>query len=126
MLDNFIKVTNKYLSLQKEKDGYATLIAKCPNDLVNEGQALSHCVGGITYSEKVSNEQSLIFFVRQLNELDKPYVTVEYSIRQQRILQCYGERNHKPNDETMQYINNVWLPYAKKQTKKIQTAACTA
>lgn len=122
-IQNFVKVANKYLPLQKEKDGYVTLIAKSPNDLVNEGQALSHCVGGITYSERFANEQNLIFFVRQLNEVDKPYVTLEYSLKQKRILQCYGDHNHKPNDETMNYINNVWLPYAKKQIKKIQAVA---
>ncbi len=123
-LESFVKVANKYISLQTEKDGFVTIIAKTPNDLVNEGQALSHCVGGITYSERFAKEQNLIFFVRQLGEVNKPYVTLEYSLQQKRILQCYGDHNHKPNDETMNYINKIWLPFAIKQTKKIQAAAC--
>lgn len=121
-IQNFVKVANKYLPLQKEKDGYVTLIAKSPNDLVNEGQALSHCVGDSWYSERFANEQSLIFFVRQINEADKPYVTLEYSLPQKKILQCYAEQNHKPNDETMRYIYNVWLPFANRQLRKIQQA----
>jgi len=39
------------------------------------------------------------------------------------VLQCYANRNSKPNDEVLHYVNKVWLPYANKHLKQIQTAA---
>lgn len=50
----------------------------CPkqaNDLVDEGKALHHCVGG--YIDSVAEGRSLIVFVRRVEEPKKPYVTVE-------------------------------------------------
>ena len=35
------------------------------------------------------------------------------------ILQCYANGNTKPADDITTYINTKWLPYAKRQLKKI-------
>ena len=50
---------------------------------------------------------------------DTPLVTVEYSLHTHKILQCYGEHDHKPSDDILHYVNKVWLPYANKTIKKL-------
>ena len=68
-------------------------------------------------------EDSLIFFVRMKEQPDKPLVTLEYSLTKHKVLQCYGEHDTKPNEDILHYVNKVWLPYANKALKQIQTAA---
>ena len=119
----FADVAEKYLPLQRYKeDTYIAVIAKSPQDLIREGDILHHCVGRMNYDQKFAREESLIFFIRNANEPDTPYVTVEYSLSKHKVLQCYGENDHKPNDSVLEYVNKKWLPYANRQLRKIQQA----
>ena len=77
----------------------------------------------MNYNEKFAYEQSLIFFLRKADAPDVPFFTMEYSIRQKKILQCYGNENTGPNDEIKSYLNKIWLPYANKTIQKIKIAA---
>ena len=62
---------------------------------------------------------TLIFFIRSADAPDVPLVTMEYSLKSKKILQCYANGNTKPADDITTYINTKWLPYAKRQLKKI-------
>jgi len=120
LYENFEKVSNKYLVLQRElKDCYVTLIAKSPQDLVKEGDFLHHCVGKMNYDQKFAREETLIFFVRTKENPNIPLVTLEYSPAKHKILQCYADHDSKPSDEIMEYVNNKWLPYANRKIRKI-------
>lgn len=124
LYEKFTDVAEKYLPLQRyNEDTFITVIAKSPQDLVREGDILHHCVGRMNYDQRFIREESLIFFIRNANEPDIPFVTVEYSIKNKKVLQCYGEYDHKPNDSVLEYVNKKWLPFANKQLKKIQKAA---
>ena len=120
LYEKFSKISNKYLTLERliAKDNYC-LVAKSPDDLVKEGQALHHCVGKMGYDQKFVNEETLIFFVRTQTNPETPFVTLEYSIKSHKILQCYADHNTRPKQEILNYLNNVWLPYANKQIKKL-------
>lgn len=116
----FSKVANKYLPLQRKlRDEFITLIAQSPADLVNEGEKLHHCVGRMNYDQKFAREESLIFFIRNKNSIDNPFVTVEYSLKNKKVVQCYGEYDSKPNDNVLNYVNNVWLPYANRKLRQL-------
>lgn len=116
----FAKVASKYISLQKESDdGFAVIIAKSPAELINEGNKLDHCVGRMNYDQKFAREESLIFFVRNKDNIKKPFVTLEYSLSQHKVLQCYGKHDSRPSDEVLDFVNNKWLPYANRKLKKI-------
>lgn len=52
-----------------------------------------------------------------------PFVTIEFSLKNHKVLQCYGEHDHKLNDDVLHYVNKVWLPYANKHLKQIQNPA---
>ena len=118
--ETFSEVAEKYSSMQNtDGHGFVMVIAKSPKELQIEGRELRHCVGKMGYDNKFVREESLIFFLRKSDEWYKPYVTVEYSLKQKRILQCYGKGNSKPEEEAREFINAVWLPEAEKALKKI-------
>ena len=119
----FIRIAEKYRSLQQAYSAFVIVLASEPADLVKEGIALHHCVGHMNYDEKFANEQSLIFFLRKTDAPDEPFFTMEYSIRQKKILQCYGNHNIAPSEEIKSFLNNIWLPYANKTVQQIKTAA---
>ena len=116
----FKQVAKKYLSLQRELDeDYIVVIAKSPADLIKEGSELNHCVGRMNYDQKFAREESLIFFVRNKHNIDKPFVTMEYSLKSNKTLQCYAEHNSKPQTEVQDFVNKKWLPYANRKIKKV-------
>lgn len=119
----FAEIADKYSSLAKRDNVYVVMIAKSPADLVNEGEALHHCVGRMGYDQKFAEEKSLIFFVRSAGSPETPLATLEYSLKNNRILQLYGDCNDKPQKELEDYINKKWLPYANRQIRKIQKTA---
>lgn len=118
---NFKQIANKYLSLERLliKDDYVCIIAKSPAELKHEGQILHHCVGRMNYDQKFVREESLIFFIRNRLSPNTPFVTLEYSLRNHKILQCYAEHNTKPNEAVLEFVNKKWLPYANRKLKKL-------
>lgn len=119
LYEKFAAIAEKYLPLQQDKNAYIVVIAKSPAELIAEGEKLHHCVGRMGYDQKFAREESLIFFIREKDNADKPFVTMEYSIKRHSVLQCYGEHNHRPAEDVMKFINEKWLPYANRKIKKI-------
>ena len=118
--DKFATVASKYLGLEYDKKSvYIAIIAQKPSDLIHEGEMLHHCVGRMGYDQKFAREESLIFFIRMKDEPEKPLVTVEYSLKDKKVLQCYGDHDSKPNESIMQFVNKKWLPYANRKLKQI-------
>lgn len=67
------------------------LFIRLPNrldELKEEGEALHHCVG--TYMEKVRQGKTMIFFIRKIEEPDKPFYTLEW---RGSVVQCRGSHN---------------------------------
>lgn len=117
---NFLKVAKRFAKLQIcEQQDYIIVIAKSPAELIVEGQQLNHCVGGENYRLRMSKAESLIFFVRETAKPDKPFVTIEYSPKKQKVLQCYGYNDIPPADDVKKFVHNFWLPYANQTTNKI-------
>ena len=116
----FASVAEKYLPMQHNKrSGFVAIIARSPADLKVEGELLHHCVGGMGYEQKFIREETLIFFIRARDTQDTPLVTVEYSLSQKKVLQCYADHNTKPAEDILHYVNKVWLPYANRTLKQI-------
>lgn len=116
----FASIAEKYLPMQHAKrSGFVALLARSPADLVAEGDALKHCVGSMGYEQKFIREETLIFFIRAKDTPDTPLVTVEYSLSQKKILQCYAYHNTKPAEDILHYVHKVWLPYANRTLKQI-------
>ena len=71
------------------------------------------------YDQKFAREESLIFFIRNRLWPNTPCVTLEYSPKTHKVLQCYGEHDTKPADEVLEFVNKKWLPYANRKLKKL-------
>ena len=121
LYQKFANVANKYLSLERliVKEDYVCIIAKSPQQLVYEGEQLNHCVGRMNYDQKFAREESLIFFIRNRLSPNTPLVTLEYSPKNHKILQCYGEHDTKPSEEILNFVNKKWLPYANRKLRQI-------
>ena len=116
----FEQVANKYLALQRNlKDDFVVIIAKSPSELIHEGDFLHHCVGRMNYDQKFAREESLIFFVRNKSNQQTPFVTLEYSLKNHKVLQCYADHDTKPNDEVLNFVNKKWLPYANRKLRQL-------
>ena len=112
----FAAVASKYLWLEYDKKSvYIAIIAQNPSDLIREGELLHHCVGRMGYDQKFAREESLIFFIRTKEQPDVPFVTVEYSPKQKRVLQCYGDNDTKPDNGVIEFVHKKWLPYANRK-----------
>lgn len=123
LYEKFKCVANKYLELQYEQNSnYVVIIAKSPAELLEEGKVLKHCVGRMNYDQKFIREESLIFFIRHSETPDEPFVTAEYSPKGKKLLQCYAYHNSKPDDTVMEYVNQIWLPYANEKLDDISVA----
>ena len=121
LYQKFANVANKYLSLERliVKEDYVCIIAKNPQQLIYEGKKLNHCVGQMNYDQKFAREESLIFFIRNRLFPNTPLVTLEYSLKNHKILQCFGEHDTKPSDEILEFVNKKWLPYANRKLRQI-------
>jgi hypothetical protein len=120
----FAYVSDKYLPLQRKmNDSFIAIIARSPQDLVREGDYLHHCVGRMGYDQKFAREETLIFFIRNTDSPETPFVTLEYSLSTHKVLQCYGDNDSKPDEKVMAFVNKKWLPYANRKLKKLTAAA---
>ncbi len=93
-----------------EDGGLCIRLAESAAEIVMEGRLLHHCVGGDNYLSKHNRGDSYILMLRTREEPEIPYITVE--IRNNQILQWYGEYDKKPNRERIEawltgYIENL-------------------
>ena len=124
LYEKFAAVANKYLVLEYDKKSvYMAIIAQKPSDLIREGELLHHCVGRMGYDQKFVREESLIFFIRTKEQPAVPFVTMEYSPKQKRILQCYGYKDSAPDESVMDFVKNKWLPFANKKIRQLEKEA---
>lgn len=99
LLRKLKKETAEVEAMNLDIDG---LFIRLPNkleELKEEGELLHHCVG--TYMEKVEKGETMIFFIRQKAEPEKPYYTLEWHGR---IVQCRGFRNCEMTPEVKAFV----------------------
>ncbi len=106
-------------------------------EIVAEGAALSHCVGG--YAERHAKGKLNIMFLRRKSEPDKPYYTIEVST-EFKIVQCRGYKNNAVNNggevkpveierlekHYQQYLNKVKAKLNKQAKQQKRKARKTA
>ena len=81
-----------------EFGGMMIVVPATMQDIINEGKALSHCVGG--YAERHASGKTTILFLRRKSEPGKPFFTIEigrgWSGKDPlHIVQCHGWKNER-------------------------------
>jgi hypothetical protein len=89
-------------------DGFFIRVADNGPEIVAEGNALHHCVGG--YVERHLTCQTTILFLRSVDEPDEPFYTVE--MRGKQLQQVHGFRNCAISGEAEAFFNK-WLDWVK-------------
>lgn len=103
------KARRKFISMYKrigdslafESQGMTILCPAAPRDIISEGQALHHCVGG--YVKYVADGQCLILFLRRCEDIAKPFYTIE--LRDREVVQLRGANNMKATPEVQAFVD---------------------
>lgn len=82
---------------------FCIVIPTSPADLQREGSALHHCVGKCGYDKKMADGRSFIAFLRRPEDLDKPFVTLEFNLKDKRLQQCYAEYDKPPAEDVSEF-----------------------
>ena len=105
--------THQYLCFAPQDENYFITIPTEPEELVKEGNALSHCVA--SYIGRVANGESLILFLRKKEQPDQSFITIEW--REGRVIQARGFGNHsitKYHEANDFFLK--WLDYTQSAT----------
>lgn len=94
--------------------------AACHKEFINEGKKLNHCVA--RYAETHSKGLTNIFFIRCVDEPDKPYYTLELSLPKKAgdepyVIQNRGKGNCARTEEVERF-EAAWLEHVKEIIKK--------
>lgn len=92
-----LKILDKYIF---EINGLLIRPAHDSLELLEEGKALTHCVGG--YAGKYAKGETNIFFIRKVSEPNKSYYTIE--IKKDIIHQVHGKNNRSPSEDVQEFI----------------------
>lgn len=118
------KQATKYKCLAQNINSMVLILPTKTQDFIDEGNALNHCVGRMKYNEKMAKGESLILFVRDEKEIEKPLYTLEFSPKTKSIRQFYGNHDTVPDEQARHIIYDEWLPLAKKLLSKKEKELC--
>lgn len=112
-----------YTKYMWKNSTYSVVLPKSPEDLIREGQTMGHCVA--SYVDRVAKEETKIFFLRKLEDEEKPLVTIE--VWKGEIVQVKAKYNERPNNKELVAIaqwadkNNIEcsLPYVNTFREKV-------
>ena len=102
----------KRLKLERVVGNYEFKIPRDIIEIIQEGKALHHCVGGSHYIERHSKGQTTIVFVRKKNDTETPFYTLEY--QKGHIVQLRGKRNQRASHE-VETASEKWIELIKKE-----------
>lgn len=119
----FSEMHRKIAPLAFEADGLLIRPAAEEKELIAEGKALAHCVGGYG---KTHTGGSPIFFIRKASAPDEPWFTLQLRLESKTVAQNRGKKNCAPPDEVNAFVDR-WLaeivkPYDFDQKKKPKRA----
>lgn len=103
-LRNFEKAYRRIMGrLDFTQNGLKIVYPQSPEELVKEGSALRHCVGG--YGDRIANKECIVLFLRRCSEPEKPFYTIE--VQDGHIVQLRGLQNCDATPEVRQFAD-VW------------------
>lgn len=90
--EQFAEMSKRCAGLRWEHDGICIRPAATPEELIEEGATLHHCVGG--YAERHASG-SIILFVRHTRRPERSWYTLNVSVHKKMILQLHGYGNER-------------------------------
>lgn len=111
--EKFNKIIEKedYKSLEFKNKEYSIIAPKSADDVIKEGELLSHCVA--SYVKDIANGLCKILFLRNKNDEDKPYMTIE--VRADKVVQFKGISNSRASADDLEVLEK----WAEKKSLRI-------
>ena len=100
--EGFTKSYLKNLNFTFSKGKYVILPCENTEQIVKEGKILHHCVAA-NYSERYANQQTNIYFIRRIKDIETPLATLE--LNNKRVIQCRTAFNNSPSEEVIAFVN---------------------
>ena len=98
-----------------EDDEFLITYPKSALEILEEGQALSHCVG--SYVPSVAKGRTNIFFIRKKDDPDTPFFTLE--LNDNKVRQVHGKHNRNASTENgLENFIELWAKKNKVQYKE--------
>lgn len=112
----FQKQVDKLSRLAWEQGGLLIRPAESQKELIAEGAALHHCVGG--YAGRMAEGTTAIFFIRRASDPEKPFYTLE--LANGRVIQCRTDHNatYTADLEINEFVDTWMAEVVQKQKKK--------
>lgn len=79
-----------------KKHGLTVVLPMSVQSLIDEGNVMRNCIGGMGYDEKIAKGASLIVF---LYKDGKPFVDIEIDREHWTVRQCYTKCNQNPEEK---------------------------
>lgn len=115
------KIRRQFSSLSKRfqfsRFGFMVVPPKSANEIIAEGHALHHCVGG--YVSRVAEKQCIILFVRKEEEPEKPLCTLE--VANGELMQARIYKNGDPSPQIQRFLD-VWKAEVLQAPKLLRAA----
>jgi len=102
LIKNFLQAYLRNIDYVYSSNGYVIIPCETYEQIVEEGETLHHCVK--TYSDKYQKGETNIFFIRNITSVTEPFVTLE--LKEKKVVQCRANRNNKPIDEVVTFVND--------------------
>jgi len=99
------KIAERRKALEKysfQRNGLIIRAARDSKELIDEGKALSHCVG--TYADRYAKGECDILVIRRAEAPEIPFYTME--IRKNVVYQCRGMKNCSMTDEVSAFVES--------------------
>lgn len=98
----YAQVAKELSWIDREENGYFIVVPQTIAEFKREGIMQHNCVYTSEYYKFVIDHQSIVVFLRE--QLDTPYVTIEYDYETFDVIQAYGKYNKKIDSSLYKYI----------------------
>ena len=85
------------------------------HEVMEEGKELDHCVAA-HYMKPYANGETILLCVRNIEDKDKPLVTVE--VKNRKVVQAYGIHDTKPPKDVLEFLDKYKKEVLSKSVKK--------
>ena len=115
--EKFQETRRNLLWMEWTKENLLIRLPVDGNEIVAEGKALHHCVGG--YVKRAAEGKTTILFIRHVDQPDKPFYTLEWCNGHVQQCMAYGNSSYT-NDPEVQAFVEAWTKMHKKLKSKVR------
>lgn len=119
MIKKVLSETEDSAAISLKTKKLMIVVPKSGEEIKYEGRTLHHCVG--TYVERVARGETMILFVRKVDNPEEPYFTLEYA--NGRVVQCRGKNNCAMTKEVKAFAMAFERKMKLAENKKVKAKA---